>query len=189
MTEIPALEDGADTDEDVAAWDEESSEEEKEGAGAGAHSKLPKRWACRVCTLKNKLAAAKCAACGSKRPPSIQRMLSSKRLSASLSGGIKTEHKSNGASAPSSSSKSSSKQGSKVTSSSWSCTKTTWKDIKKAPDRWEISIQSVWKAQGANQAKAARQMVGKTFLLVCDQMASKLDANSYQTNMRGVPSA
>lgn len=148
--------------------------------------KLPKKWSCKACTLVNKIAASKCAACGSKRPAAIQRMLSSKRLSASIMPAVKDEHKAASSAVASSSAVSAKAKATAAPAAlAWRCTKTTWKDIKKAPDRWEIEIRSQWTPLVDNAAALCKKLAGRRFLLVCDQMASKLDANSYQTNMRG----
>lgn len=68
----------------------------------------------------------------------------------------------------------------------WSTTATKWKETKKTPERWWVEITGLLHAPSKELTpKQLAAFHNSHFLLVADQVASKLDANRYHTTMRG----
>ena len=62
-----------------------------------------------------------------------------------------------------------------------------WIEIKQAPDKWAISFESI-KTRFHNAPSNSGAKVGTKYhwYIIADQIATKLDANSYLTQMQGV---
>ena len=62
-----------------------------------------------------------------------------------------------------------------------------WVEIKQTPDRWKIEFDSLkTRARAAPQNSGAKLQSQFHWFIIADQIATKLDANSYQTSMRGI---
>ena len=62
-----------------------------------------------------------------------------------------------------------------------------WIEVKKAPDKWTINFESI-KTRFHNAPINSGAKVGTKYhwYIIADQIATKLDANSYLTQMNGV---
>jgi len=69
----------------------------------------------------------------------------------------------------------------------WNYDKGTWVETKKAPDQWSIRFDSVkTRAQPAPINTGASINTKFHWYIIADQIATKLDANSYMTSMKGI---
>lgn len=63
----------------------------------------------------------------------------------------------------------------------------TWIEKKKAPDRWQIKFDCVKnRAHHAPRHSGAKINTKYHWYIIADQIATKLDANSYMTSMKGL---
>ena len=72
-------------------------------------------------------------------------------------------------------------------SHNWNYTDSKWYEVKKAPDRWQIKFDSI-KTRANIAPKNTGASIKSQFhwYIIADQIATKLDANSYMTSMKGV---
>ena len=72
-------------------------------------------------------------------------------------------------------------------SHNWNYTDSKWYEVKKAPDRWQIKFDSI-KTRANSAPKNTGASIKSQFhwYIIADQIATKLDANSYKTSMKGV---
>lgn len=69
----------------------------------------------------------------------------------------------------------------------WNYKNGKWFEIKKAPDRWEFSFNSVKNRSRSAPLNTGAQIGTKYhWYIMADQIATKLDANSYMTQMKGI---
>ncbi|NVM18825.1 MAG: hypothetical protein HWN80_14005 [Candidatus Lokiarchaeota archaeon] len=69
----------------------------------------------------------------------------------------------------------------------WHYTNGEWFETKVAPDQWTFNFQSTkTRFQSAPINSGAQLKTKYHWYLIADQIASKLDANSYITNMKGI---
>ncbi|TFG23439.1 MAG: hypothetical protein EU529_07430 [Promethearchaeota archaeon] len=69
----------------------------------------------------------------------------------------------------------------------WNYSDSKWYEIKKAPDRWQIKFNAIkTRAHSAPMNTGAGIKTQFHWYIIADQIATKLDANSYMTSMKGV---
>jgi hypothetical protein len=69
----------------------------------------------------------------------------------------------------------------------WHYNNGNWFETKKAPDRWTINYKSLkTRAHSAPLNSGANVGTKYHWYLIADQIATKLDSNSYMTSMNGV---
>jgi len=69
----------------------------------------------------------------------------------------------------------------------WNYTDGKWNEVKKAPDRWNFSFNSIKTRMHAAPLNTGAQ-IGTKFhwYIMADQIATKLNTNSYMTQMKGI---
>ena len=73
------------------------------------------------------------------------------------------------------------------TSHHWHYNNGNWYETKKAPDRWTINFKSLkTRAHSAPENTGAKVGTVYHWYIIADQLATKLDSNSYMTSMNGV---
>ena len=69
----------------------------------------------------------------------------------------------------------------------WHYNNGKWLEKKVAPDQWTFNFQSIkTRFQSAPMNSGAKLNTKYHWYMIADQIASKLDANSYLTNMKGI---
>jgi hypothetical protein len=69
----------------------------------------------------------------------------------------------------------------------WHYNNGKWIETKVAPDQWTFNFQSIkTRFQSAPMNSGAKLNTKYHWYMIADQIASKLDANSYLTNMKGI---
>jgi len=69
----------------------------------------------------------------------------------------------------------------------WHYNNGKWLETKVAPDQWTFNFQSIkTRFQSAPMNSGAKLNTKYHWYMIADQIASKLDANSYLTNMKGI---
>ena len=69
----------------------------------------------------------------------------------------------------------------------WYYNNSKWFETKIAPDQWTFNFQSIkTRFQSAPMNSGANLNTKYHWYMIADQIASKLDANSYLTNMKGI---
>jgi hypothetical protein len=69
----------------------------------------------------------------------------------------------------------------------WHYNNGKWSETKVAPDQWTFNFQSIkTRFQSAPINSGAKLRTKYHWYMIADQIASKLDANSYITNMNGI---
>lgn len=69
----------------------------------------------------------------------------------------------------------------------WSYEDGKWFEIKKSPDEWKITFNCIKQRYNKAPAKSGARVGTKYhWYIIADQIAEKLDANSYMTTMKGV---
>jgi hypothetical protein len=69
----------------------------------------------------------------------------------------------------------------------WHYNNGKWFETKIAPDQWTFNFQSIkTRFQSAPMNSGAKLNTKYHWYMIADQIASKLDANSYLTNMKGI---
>lgn len=69
----------------------------------------------------------------------------------------------------------------------WNYTDGKWFETKTAPDRWKIKFDSIkTRTHQAPVNSGAKVQTKYHWYIIADQIATKLDANSYMTSMSGV---
>jgi len=72
-------------------------------------------------------------------------------------------------------------------SHNWNYTNGKWLETKKAPDRWTFNYKSMKaRAHHAPANSGASVRTKYHWYIIADQLATKLDANTYMTEMNGV---
>jgi len=72
-------------------------------------------------------------------------------------------------------------------SHNWNYTDGKWIETKKAPDRWIFNYKSLKsRAHHAPENTGASVKTQYRWYIIADQIATKLDSNSYMTEMKGV---
>ena len=69
----------------------------------------------------------------------------------------------------------------------WNYTDGKWNEVKKTPDRWAFSFNSIkTRLHSAPSNTGANVGTKYHWYIMADQIATKLDTNSYMTQMKGV---
>jgi hypothetical protein len=70
----------------------------------------------------------------------------------------------------------------------WKYSDGKWYEVKEAPDRWNIQYNSVKTRLNHKAPKNSGAKLGTKYhwYILADQIATKLDSNSYQTSMNGL---
>jgi len=72
-------------------------------------------------------------------------------------------------------------------SHNWNYTNGTWYEIKKAPDRWDFKFECLkTRINPAPNNTGASINTQFHWYIIADQIATKIDNNSYMTSMKGV---
>jgi len=69
----------------------------------------------------------------------------------------------------------------------WTYNNGEWYEIKKAPDRWTFKFDCIkTRVKSAPANSGANVQTKYHWYIIADQIATKIDANSYMTSMKGV---